>query len=229
MPSAIRWPTSSPKDIMAEIAALTPTFRGVSYERLDELGSIQWPCNDDAPDGTPTMHIDHFVRGKGKLHHHAVRGDGREGHAHVPAAVDDGPHPLAIQRRRADAAHATTIEWHSEDRLEIHPHDAEERGIRQDDWVGIRSRAGETVLRATVSERMQPGVVYTTFHFPRVGRQRDHHRQFRLGHQLPRVQGDRGAGDACDAAFGVAAGVQPLRPKSSRACSRVVRWRWQRR
>ena len=50
--------------------------------------------------------------------------------------------------------------------LEIHPHDAEQRGIREGDWVGIRSRAGETVLRATLTERIQPGVVYTTFHFP---------------------------------------------------------------
>ena len=60
-------------------------------------------------------------------------------------------------------------QWHSEDRLEIHPHDAEDRGIKTDDWVGIKSRAGETVLRAIVTERMQPGVVYTTFHFPESG------------------------------------------------------------
>jgi len=59
--------------------------------------------------------------------------------------------------------------WHDEDRLEIHPHDAQERGIRTDDWVGIESRSGETVLRAVVSERMQPGVIYTTFHFPESG------------------------------------------------------------
>ena len=59
--------------------------------------------------------------------------------------------------------------WHSEDRLEIHPHDAEERGIKQDDWVGIESRAGQTVLRADITERIQPGVVYTTFHFPESG------------------------------------------------------------
>src|SRR6266851_1619828 len=59
--------------------------------------------------------------------------------------------------------------WHDEDRLEIHPNDAEERGIVEGDWVGITSRAGETVLRARVSERVQPGVVYTTFHFPESG------------------------------------------------------------
>ncbi len=60
-------------------------------------------------------------------------------------------------------------EWHDEDRLAIHPHDAEERGIQQGDWVGIQSRAGETVLRATVTEKVAPGVVYTTFHFPESG------------------------------------------------------------
>ena len=60
-------------------------------------------------------------------------------------------------------------QFHDEDRLEIHPHDAEERGIRNDDWVGIESRAGTTVLRAVIAERMQPGVVFTTFHFPESG------------------------------------------------------------
>ena len=56
-----------PSQIMDEIAALTPTFAGVSYAKLDELGSVQWPCNDKMPEGTPVMHIDHFVRGKGKF------------------------------------------------------------------------------------------------------------------------------------------------------------------
>jgi formate dehydrogenase major subunit len=59
--------------------------------------------------------------------------------------------------------------WHAEDRVEIHPHDADERGIRDGDWVGIASRVGETVLRAHVTARVQPGVVYTTFHFPESG------------------------------------------------------------
>ena len=59
--------------------------------------------------------------------------------------------------------------WHSEDVLEIHPQDAEDRGVAEGDWVGIQSRAGETVLRATLTDRVQPGVVYTTFHFPESG------------------------------------------------------------
>ncbi|MDT1822902.1 hypothetical protein FPK54_24005, partial [Acinetobacter baumannii] len=61
------------------------------------------------------------------------------------------------------------VRWHAEDRLEIHPHDAQERGIEDGQWVGVQSRAGETVLRAKITERMQPGVVYTTFHFPESG------------------------------------------------------------
>jgi formate dehydrogenase major subunit len=56
-----------PSEIMDEIARLTPSFSGVSYEKLDLLGSIQWPCNEAAPNGTPMMHVDRFVRGKGKF------------------------------------------------------------------------------------------------------------------------------------------------------------------
>ncbi|MDQ0014281.1 formate dehydrogenase major subunit [Variovorax boronicumulans] len=158
----------SPEDIMAEIAALTPTFHGVSYKRLEELGSIQWPCNDDAPDGTPTMHIDAFVRGKGRFIVTQYVATDEKVTRKFPLLLTTGrilsQYNVGAQTRRTD-----NNLWHGEDRLEIHPHDAEERGVKDDDWVGIQSRAGETVLRATVSERMQPGVVYTTFHFPESG------------------------------------------------------------
>lgn len=158
----------SPEEIMDEIAALTPTFRGVSYKRLDELGSIQWPCNEEAPEGTPTMHIDSFVRGKGRFIVTQYVATDEKVTRKFPLLLTTGrilsQYNVGAQTRRTD-----NNQWHSEDRLEIHPHDAEERGIRNDDWVGIQSRAGETVLRATVSERMQPGVVYTTFHFPESG------------------------------------------------------------
>ena len=60
-------PTSTRREIMDEIARLTPTFTGVSYAKLDRLGSIQWPCNEGAPEGTPVMHVGQFVRGKGKF------------------------------------------------------------------------------------------------------------------------------------------------------------------
>jgi formate dehydrogenase major subunit len=157
-----------PSEIMDEIARLTPTFTGVSYKRIDELGSIQWPCNDAHPDGTPTMHVDEFVRGKGKFLVTEYVPTREKVNARYPLILTTGrilsQYNVGAQTRRT----ANNV-WHDEDRLEIHPHDAEERGIADGDWVGIKSRAGDTVLRAQVTERVQPGVVYTTFHFPESG------------------------------------------------------------
>jgi formate dehydrogenase major subunit len=157
-----------PSQIMDEIAALTPTFKGVSFAKIDQLGSVQWPCNDDAPDGTPTMHIGHFVRGKGRFIITQYVATDEKVTRKFPLLLTTGrilsQYNVGAQTRRTE-----NNQWHSEDRLEIHPHDAEDRGIKTGDWVGIQSRAGDTVLRAVVSERMQPGVVYTTFHFPESG------------------------------------------------------------
>jgi formate dehydrogenase major subunit len=69
----------------------------------------------------------------------------------------------------AQTRRTANLKWHDEDVLEIHAHDAEQRGIEQGDWVGLKSRAGETVLRAVITDRVQPGVVYTTFHHPESG------------------------------------------------------------
>jgi formate dehydrogenase major subunit len=157
-----------PSQIMDEIARLTPTFTGVSYQRIDELESIQWPCNDEHPQGTPTMHIGQFVRGKGKFLLTEYVPTAEKVNAKYPLILTTGrilsQYNVGAQTRRTE-----NNRWHDEDRLEIHPHDAEERGIADGDWVGIASRAGDTVLRARVSERVQPGVVYTTFHFPESG------------------------------------------------------------
>jgi formate dehydrogenase major subunit len=157
-----------PSEIMDEIARLTPTFTGVSFKRIDELGSIQWPCNEAHPDGTPTMHIGEFVRGKGKFLITEYVPTREKVNARFPLILTTGrilsQYNVGAQTRRT----ANNV-WHDEDRLEIHPHDAEERGIVEGDWVGIASRAGDTVLRARVTERVQPGVVYTTFHFPESG------------------------------------------------------------
>jgi formate dehydrogenase major subunit len=152
-----------PSEIMDEIAALTPTFSGVSYARLDELGSIQWPCNDKAPTGTPIMHVDHFVRGKGRfMLTEYVATEERTG-PRFPLLLTTGrilsQYNVGAQTRRT----ANNV-WHEEDLLEIHPFDAESRGIRDGDLVSLQSRTGEIALHARVSERMQPGVVYTTFH-----------------------------------------------------------------
>jgi formate dehydrogenase major subunit len=161
-------PYAHPSEIMDEIAALTPTFHGVSYEKLDRLGSIQWPCNDEAPEGTPIMHVKEFVRGKGKFIITKYIATDEKVTRKYPLILTTGrilsQYNVGAQTRRTE-----NVRWHAEDRLEIHPHDAEERGIKEMDWVGIQSRAGETVLRAQITDRMQPGVVYTTFHFPESG------------------------------------------------------------
>jgi len=159
---------SHPSEIMDEIARLTPTFAGVSYEKLERLGSIQWPCNEKAEEGTPTMHVEEFVRGKGLF----------RVTPYVPTDERTTPmYPLLLTTGRilsqynvgAQTRRTANVHWHDEDVLEIHPHDAEQRGIQTGDWVGLKSRAGETVLRAVITERVMPGVVYTTFHHPESG------------------------------------------------------------
>lgn len=155
-------------DIMDEIAALTPTFRGVSFEKLDQLGSIQWPCNDDYPTGTPTMHMDGFVRGKGKFFITQYVPTTEKVNAKYPLILTTG-RILSQYNVGAQTRRTKNVAWHHEDVVEIHPHDAAERGIKDGDWIGVASRAGETVLRAKLSERVQAGVIYTTFHHPESG------------------------------------------------------------
>ena len=159
------WNYTHPSEIMDEIARLTPTFAGVNYKRLDAEGSLQWPVNDKAPDGSPIMHIDGFVRGKGKF----VVTD------YVPTDERTGPRfPLLLTTGRilsqynvgAQTRRTANVVWHEEDLLEIHPTDAENRGLKSGDWVKLASRSGETTLRALVTDRVAPGVVYTTFHHP---------------------------------------------------------------
>ena len=159
---------SHASDIMDEIARLTPTFKGVSYKKLDELGSIQWPCNDEHPLGTPTMHIDEFVRGKGKFIITEYVPTSEKVTQKYPLILTTG-RILSQYNVGAQTRRTKNVAWHEEDLVEIHPHDAEERGIQSGDWVGIVSRSGETVLRAQITERVQPGVIYTTFHHPESG------------------------------------------------------------
>jgi len=157
-----------PSEVMDEIARLTPSFEGVSYARLEALGSIQWPCNPAHPNGTPIMHVDAFVRGKGRFMVTRYVPTAERVNARYPLILTTG-RILSQYNVGAQTRRTANLRWHAEDRLEIHPQDAEDRGIRAGDWVGVASRAGDTVLRATLTDRVQPGVVYTTFHFPESG------------------------------------------------------------
>jgi formate dehydrogenase major subunit len=155
-------------EIMDEIALLTPSFSNVSFDRLDTEGSMQWPVTDDAPNGTPVMHIDHFVRGKGMFGVTEFVPTEEKVTPKFPLILTTGrilsQYNVGAQTRRTE----NNI-WHPEDVLEIHPHDAGERNIKDGDLISIKSRKGETTLHAKISERMQPGVVYTTFHMPGSG------------------------------------------------------------
>ncbi len=186
--------------------ALTPTFAGVSFAKLDELGSVQWPCNEKAPDGTPIMHINGFVRGKGNF---VIT-------EYVATDEKTGPrYPLLLTTGRilsqynvgAQTRRTANVVWHEEDRLEIHPHDAENRGIRDGDWVKLASRAGETTLRA--QDHRARGARRGLHHLPppRHAGERGDHRVLRLGHQLPRIQGDGRPGHAVERPVGVAGGI----------------------
>jgi formate dehydrogenase major subunit len=154
-----------PSQIMDEIARLTPTFAGVSYEKLERDGSIQWPCSETAPHGTPLMHVGGFVRGKGLFLITEYAATDEQAGARLPLILTTGrilsQYNVGAQTRRTG-----NMAWHSEDVLEIHPADAETRGICSGDWVKLESRSGAASLRAQVTDRTPPGVVYTTFHHP---------------------------------------------------------------
>ncbi|MEZ4280316.1 MAG: formate dehydrogenase subunit alpha [Myxococcota bacterium] len=158
-----------PSEIMAEIARLTPTFAGVTYEKIERLGSLQWPCNaNTAEAGTAIMHEGGFVRGKGRFLITQYVATDEKVTRRFPLLLTTG-RVLSQYNVGAQTRRTANRTWYAEDLLEIHPHDAAERGIADHDPVSLESRAGETVLRARVTERVQPGVVYTTFHFPESG------------------------------------------------------------
>ena len=168
--TAMGYPMSyrHPSEIMDEIASVTPTFTGVSFETLDKLGSIQWPCDAAAPEGTPVMHVGEFTRGKGRFMITAYVPTEERTTRRFPLVLTTGrilsQYNVGAQTRRTG-----NVAWHPEDLLEVHPHDAEDRGIRDGDLVTLTSRVGETTLRAKIADRMPVGVVYTTFHHPVTG------------------------------------------------------------
>ena len=159
---------NSAAEIMDEIARLTPTFAGVSFRKLDEAGSLQWPVTDAAPNGTPTMHIGKFVRGKGRFMITDYVPTQERSTRMFPLILTTGrilsQYNVGAQTRRTE-----NVTWHPEDLLEIHPHDAEERGVAEGDRVSLGSRIGATSLTATITDRVPAGVVYTTFHHPVTG------------------------------------------------------------
>jgi formate dehydrogenase major subunit len=158
----------SASQIMDEIALTTPTFAGVSFAHLDKVGSVQWPCNLEAPNGTPIMHSDEFTRGKGRFMETMYVPTSERSTRKYPLILTTG-RILSQYNVGAQTRRTANVAWHPEDILELHPHDAEVRGIENGDMVALSSRVGRTTLRAELSERMPVGVCYTTFHHPVTG------------------------------------------------------------
>ena len=184
---------SSAAEIMDEIAELTPTFTNVSFAFLDRVGSVQWPCNASAPMGTPIMHIDNFVRGKGLFVETEYVPTEERTNRKFPLLLTTG-RILSQYNVGAQTRRTANMVWYDADLLEVHPSDAELRGIKEGDLVSLSSRKGEI---ASGCDHHRARAARRRLHdLPQSGdrRQRRHDRAQRLGDQLPRVQGHRRTG-----------------------------------
>jgi formate dehydrogenase major subunit/formate dehydrogenase alpha subunit len=160
------WSYSNTAHILAEAAALTPSYAGVSHARLERGDQLQWPVPDASHPGTPILHTGRFSRGRGKFH--------TTDHL-PPAERPDHEFPLVLTTGRV------LYHWHGgeltrrvrglveicpETRVEISPDDAAHIGLDGREMVRIRSRRGEMTARAIVTDRVAPGVLFGNFHFP---------------------------------------------------------------
>ena len=154
----------NPSEIMEEIARLTPSYGGVTYERLEECG-LQWPCPTKDHPGTPILHVGRFVCGLGKFAPLQYK---------PPAELPDKEYPLVLTTGRnlyhyhtgtmtRKVAGLNTIE--PEGVIEINPADASSLKIKDGDKVKVISRRGEVAVKAKITEKSPPKVVYMTFHF----------------------------------------------------------------
>ncbi|MEE8390266.1 MAG: molybdopterin dinucleotide binding domain-containing protein, partial [Anaerolineae bacterium] len=161
-----KWNYASPAEVMGEIAALTPIYAGITYERLAQGERLQWPVRSPEQPGTPILHVGTFSRGLGRFH--AVE--------HVPPAEPpDGDYPMILTTGRV------LYHWHGgemtrrarglmavypEALVEVNPEDAQALGLHDGAGVRVTSRRGQVEAKAHVTERVPPGVVFGHFHFP---------------------------------------------------------------
>jgi formate dehydrogenase major subunit len=159
------WEYASPAAILAEAAAIIPQYGGISHERL-EKGGIQWPCPSSDHPGTRILHVDKFSRGLGKF---------SSVESIPPAEPTDDEYPLTLTTgRRLQHYHSGSMTHRvaglntllPEERMEIHPFDAGPLRLADGDMALIASRRGQVKARVQLTERIRPGVVFMTFHFP---------------------------------------------------------------
>ncbi|MBU1662510.1 MAG: molybdopterin-dependent oxidoreductase, partial [Chloroflexi bacterium] len=160
------WDYESTAQIMAEIAALTPSYAGVSHARLYAGETLQWPVKDENHPGTPILHVGQFARGLGRF----------TPVEHIPPAeLPDDEYPILLSTGRV------LYHWHggqmtrrSKGLLEIYPQslievneeDALKLGLNGNKRVRVTSRRGSIEVKALITDRVPPGMVYANFHFP---------------------------------------------------------------
>jgi formate dehydrogenase alpha subunit len=153
-----------PSQIMDEIAELTPSYGGISYERLT-TGGIQWPCPTVEHPGTQILHTQQFTRGKGRFMPLEYK---------PPTELPDDDYPLMLTTgRNLFQYHTGTMTrkvaglniFKGEEKVEINPQDAKKLNINNDDLIKVASRRGEITARAKITDASPPGVVFMTFHF----------------------------------------------------------------
>ncbi len=155
---------SSPEDIFDEIRSLTPSYSGITYSRL-ETEHLQWPCPSEDHQGTPILHVDQFVRGKGAF----LAAEYRD-----PAEMTDENYPLILTTGRITTHyHTGTMSrrcWgldgaRPEEMVEVNPADADSYHIKDGGYIVVTSRRGELRARAQITDRVPEGLIFTTFHF----------------------------------------------------------------
>ena len=153
-----------PREVLDEIARTSPAYSGMSFDKVEALGSVQWPCNADAPEGTEVLHTVTFPRGKGSFMLTGYLPTSEKATDQFPLLLTTGrilsQYNVGTQTRRT-----ANVAWHDDDVLEISADDAAGRGLSSGDRALITSRYGSTELTVSISERVNPGIVYTTFHF----------------------------------------------------------------
>ncbi|MFN6194695.1 MAG: formate dehydrogenase subunit alpha, partial [Planctomycetota bacterium] len=153
-----------PSQILDEVARLSPAYQGMSFALIEKCGSVQWPCNPQAPEGTEVLHTQTFPRGTANFMLTGYVPTTERTDERFPLLLTTGrilsQYNVGTQTRRTG-----NVAWCSEDVLDLNRQDAQARGIQEGDLVAITSRYGETRLHARISEKVNPGIVYTTFHF----------------------------------------------------------------
>ncbi|HEB12740.1 MAG TPA: formate dehydrogenase subunit alpha, partial [Actinobacteria bacterium] len=155
---------SSVSEIMDEIAQVTPSYGGMSYNRIDKIG-LQWPCPDKNHPGTPILHAGKFTRGLGKFHGVEWKPPAEEPDVEFPMILTTG--------RLLNQFHTGTMTRKTEGMdevgpvaaAEISPKDAKKHGLRTGDKVTLTTRRGEIEATALVTEKSRPGIVFMPFHF----------------------------------------------------------------